>query len=57
MGRRYEVRETTAVYTFGYKVSETRKQFGVFVKPYDINTYICDTREQAEQWIKNKEAK
>lgn len=40
-----------------YKVSETRKQWGVFVEPYGINTYICGTKEQAEQWVKDKEVK
>lgn len=57
MEKSYEVREVTAVVTHGYKVSETKKQWGVFVEPYGINTYICDTKEQAEQWVKNKEVK
>lgn len=56
MKKWYEVREVQGIYTHGYKVSETKKEFGVFVMPYNINTFICSTREKAEQWIKNKEA-
>ena len=54
MTKTYEVRKITGVITHGYKVSNTRKQYGVFIMPYGINTYICDTKEEAEQWIKRK---
>lgn len=54
MTKTYEAREITGVVTHGYKVSDARKQYGVFIMPYRINTYICDTKEEAEQWIKRK---
>ena len=54
MAKTYEVREITGIVTHGYKVSDARKQYGVFIMPYGINTYICDTKEEAEQWIKRK---
>ena len=55
MKKTYEVKEITGVVTHGYKVSNTIEQYGVFVMPYGINTCICDTKEEAEQWIKRKQ--
>ena len=58
MKKWYEIREINVQHSFGrntgHHASELRKEFGVFVMPYNVNTYIASTREQAEAYVAKK---
>lgn len=57
MKKTYTVREVEAVYTHGYHVSETRREYAVTIEPYGIMIYTAPTRERAEAWLADKLAR
>jgi hypothetical protein len=52
MKKWYEIREVNVQYGFRTLYPcELRREYGVFVMPHNINTFICKTKEEAEDYI------
>ena len=55
--RLYEIREVIGTVSHGYHVTKDEKMWGVYLMPFDINVYLCKSKEEAESYIERKERK